>query len=144
MVGLYVCLLISRLELWMANGWLARLVCSLFGMSAVSRSNHPAGLQSNQPQTDRPRTDRPPKHPPTGPFPTNQRHFFYKRPVLDFPLSGLNVPHFRPAGWLRKAAWPMPANHWSGLRSGSSSLYGDISLPFLMDTTRIDWSENTP
>ena len=51
----------------MDGHWLAcRLVRSLFGLS-VSRSNHLAGLLSNQPPTDRPPTDRPPKHPSTGP-----------------------------------------------------------------------------
>ena len=133
MVGLCVC--------WSVDwnyGWpMVGLPIGLFVIWFVGQSVKPSGrfaiyLLVYQPPTDRPRTDRPPKHPSTGPWPTNQRNFFYKRWVLEFPLSGFNVPpfSFRSVGCGR-AAWPMPANYWSSLRSGSSSLYWGYIPPRL-------------
>ena len=144
-VGWLVCVFADQSIGIMDGQWLAcRLVRSLFGLS-VSRSNHPAGLLSNQPLTDRPPTDRPPKHPSTGPWPNNQRHFFYKRTMLEFPLSGFNVPPF-PSGRLAAEGLLDPCLWTTGYVWGvvHPASIGDISLPLLMDTTRIDWSGNTP
>ena len=110
------------------------LPIGLFVIWYVGQSVKPSGRFAIQPATDWPATDWPAtyKHPSTGSWPTNQRHFFYKRWVLEFPLSGVQrTPvSVRPFGCGR-AAWLMPANDWSCLRSGSSSLYWGYILPRL-------------
>ena len=124
----------SQLEVWMVGQWLAcRLVCLL---NLVCRSVEPSGWLAIPPTTDSPAThtfiystaDQPTKD---GSFIIISDH------CLNFRYQGPMFPRFHPVG-CGGTAWPMPASHWSSLRSVSSSLYGGYIPSRLDGHSRID------